>query len=95
LIVVIHSDIGRFSLGRGAMITHHEWFNLFALTNSIYNSLLGIQMRLSQILLSGELDWIVPFSDGRFGYLFLQRLPEHVLSGPLHQRVSQQILLAA
>ena len=77
------------------MITHHERFTLFALTNSIYNPLLGIQMRLSQILLSGELDWIVPFSDGGFGYLLLQRLSEHVLSGPLHQGSSQQILLAA
>ena len=62
------------------MITHHERFTLFALTNSIYNPLLGIQMRLPQILLRGELDWIVPFLECRFGDLLLEGLAKHVVA---------------
>lgn len=64
------------------------------MTHSIYNSLLRVQLRLPQILLRGELNWIVPFPDSRFGYLLLQGLSKHVLVGYLYQGVGCQILAA-
>lgn len=93
--IVINSDlVSRFNLDRRVVVSHHEGLHLFALAHSINNPLLCIQLRLSHILLRGELDWIVPFPDGRFRYLFLQGLSKQVIVISLHQSVYQHVLVA-
>ena len=62
------------------MVGHHEWLTLLALPHSIHNPLLGIHLRLPQILLGGELDWIVPLLECRFRDLLLEGLAEHVVA---------------